>query len=216
MHARTGAAPVALIPANTRETARLPARTRRAFLTRLAQRIARVFATDVQGEDASLSAEMLAARAAAEDAPPSEHAAASTILGLSCGTCRGECCTAGGDHAFLRDDSLARVRAQHPLLDAPAMLAAYAAYLPARHYRGSCVYHATGGCTLPRAMRSNICNRYLCGGLTQLKRALEASGGEVAFVAAADSVHLRRMAVIDAQGIKPIALRDTVSEPVSL
>ena len=206
-HQRREPLPVAVIPANTRETARLPQRNRREFLSRLSKRMHNVFAADPLGDDATLSAEMIAARAAAEDAPPSESADASAILGLSCATCRGECCTAGGDHAFLREDSLTRVRAQNPSLSESELIDTYAAYLPARHYRGSCVFHTTGGCELPRAMRSNICNRYLCGGLTQLKRALEASGSSAAFVGAADSVHLRRMALIDATGAKPVSVR---------
>ena len=74
------------------------------------------------------------------------------------------------------------------------MVAQYADYLPARHYRGSCVYHATDGCNLPRDLRSNLCNRYVCGGLTQLRSALSGNESPAAFVAAADSVHLRRMA----------------------
>lgn len=199
--------PVAVIPANTRETGPLPQRNRREFLSRLSKRMRNVFAAEALGADDTLSAEMLAARAAAEDAPPSENATASVIVGLSCATCRGECCTAGGDHAFLREDSLTRVRAQNPLLSESQLIDAYAAHLPARHYRGSCVYHTTGGCVLPRAMRSNICNRYICGGLTQLKRALESSGSTAAFVGAADSVHLRRMAIIDGSGAKPVPLR---------
>lgn len=199
--------PVAVVPANTRETERLPQRNRREFLSRLSKRMRNVFAAEALADDATLSAEMVAARAAAEDSPPSENADASAILGLSCATCRGECCTAGGDHAFLREDSLIRVRAQNPTMSESQLIDAYAAYLPARHYRGSCVFHTTGGCELPRAMRSNICNRYLCGGLTQLKRALESSGSTAAFVGAADSVHLRRMAIIDAQGAKPVSLR---------
>ena len=150
---------------------------------------------------------MTAQSIAAMDPPPSDRADAASILGLSCGTCRGECCTAGGDHAFLRADSLARVRAQHPEANEDTLLARYAAYLPTRHYRGSCVYHTTAGCALPRTMRANICNRYLCGGLTQLKRALENVEGDAAFVGAADSVHLRRMARIDKHGAKPIMLR---------
>jgi len=199
--------PVAVIPANTRETARLPQRNRREFLSRLSKRMRNVFAAEALGEDATLTAEMIAAREAAEDRSPSDRPDESAILGLSCATCRGECCTAGGDHAFLREDSLVRVRAQNPSLSESELIDAYAAYLPARHYRGSCVFHTIGGCELPRAMRSNICNRYLCGGLTQLKRALESSGSSAAFVGAADSVHLRRMAIIDASGARPVSVR---------
>ncbi len=194
---------IGVIPANTRETARLPAGTRRVFLTRLAERLHTVFSNVPTSDAVSMTAQSIAAM----DPPPSDRADAATILGLSCGTCRGECCTAGGDHAFLRADSLTRVRAQHPEANEGELLASYAAHLPSRHYRGSCVYHTTAGCALPRTMRSNICNRYLCGGLTQLKRALERGEGNAAFVGAADSVHLRRMARIDGHGAKPMTLK---------
>ncbi len=190
--------PVGVVPANTRETTRLPLRTRRVFLDRLARRIRAVY-----GEPDSVTPADLATM---DPAPSTQHATAS-ILGRSCATCRGECCTAGGDHAFLREDSLARVRATDPSHNEQSLIATYTAHLPTRHYRGSCVYHTTVGCALPRTLRANICNRYLCGGLTQLKRALESSESEMAFVAAADSVHLRRMARIDANGTRVISLK---------
>ncbi len=191
--------PVGVVPANTRETAPLPLRTRRVFLDRLAERIRATYAEPDTGATPADVATL-------DPAPSTQHATAS-ILGRSCATCRGECCTAGGDHAFLREDSLARVRSTHPAHNEQSLIATYAAHLPARHYRGSCVYHTTVGCALPRTLRANICNRYLCGGLTQLKRALESSESEMAFVAAADSVHLRRMARIDANGTRGIPLR---------
>ncbi len=202
--------PIAVVPANTRETAPLPLRTRRAFLDRLQATLRRVFAAAGSDSTAKPTAEVTAAYA---DAHPDlmvgaldESGNLAVILGRSCATCRGECCTAGGDHAFLREDSLRRVRAQYPELTAEALLTAYAAHLPRRHYRGSCVYHTSVGCALPRDLRSNLCNRYVCGGLTQLKSALRESGSTMAFVGAADSVHLRRLALIDVHDARPVAL----------
>lgn len=195
---------LAMVPANTRETTALPVATRQSFLDRLETTVRRVFqdapASAVDGAG-GMAGEMAMAAADAADSP-----AMAAVLGRSCATCRGECCTAGGDHAFLRDDSIARVRREQPALDAAAMLARYADYLPARHYRGSCVYHASDGCTLPRELRSNLCNRYVCGGLTQLRSALAGSASPSAFVAATDSVHLRRMALVDETEMRPIAL----------
>jgi hypothetical protein len=210
------ALPVILIPANTRNTEPLPAESREAFLERLRERLARVFAHAVRNDDAPMSAE---ARAAIDDAVPAEAVdraspdqptspARDALLGVACATCRGECCTAGGTHAFLREDSLVRVRAYLARDDrddsAETMQAEYARHLPLRHYRGSCVYHTPDGCTLPRALRSNLCNRYLCGGLTQLSRALDVTGGHSAYVAAADSVHLRRVALLGPDGARTI------------
>ena len=116
--------PVGVIPANTRETTRLPLRTRRVFLDRLAGRIHAVYAAP----DSSVTA----LDVASSDPAPSAHLATVSILARSCATCRGECCTAGGDHAFLREESLVRVRATHPSHDEQSLLAAYAAHLPSR------------------------------------------------------------------------------------
>ena len=201
LHPEHAPVPVVVVPANTRETEPLPPRSRRAFLERLQATVQRVYTVGAINEDALATAEESAA--ASNAAAPGDDAA---ILGRSCATCRGECCTAGGDHAFLRDDSITRVRATHVALDEDGVLALYAAHLPSRHYRGSCVYHTTDGCALPRALRSNLCNRYVCGGVTQLRSALASSGASIAFIAAADSVHVRRMALINATESRPIAL----------
>jgi hypothetical protein len=192
--------PVAMLPANTRETTALPSESREAFLERLAGVIAEVYAAPIADTDTP-------------EAEISNLADVPAMLGRSCATCRGECCTAGGNHAFLRVDSIARVRAQQPQLGAESLLERYASQLPDRHYRGSCVYHTPDGCHLPRDWRANICNRYVCGGLSQLQSALNRTGSVSAIVAAADSVHLRRMARIDAQSTTYISLGTTTNEP---
>jgi len=217
VRATDAAPPVILLPANTRNTEPLPSDRSAAFLEGLRARLAETFTRGVRDDGAPMSAE---ARAAMHDAVPPETrpgvlpdrddtATRDALLGAACATCRGECCTAGGTHAFLRDDSLVRVRAflarDGREDSASAIVTEYARHLPERHYRGSCVYHTTAGCALPRALRSNLCNRYLCGGLTQLSRALDASLGDVAYVAAADSVHLRRVALLGPNGARTVA-----------
>ncbi len=214
--AATPALPVILLPANTRNTEPLPDESRDAFLERLRARLATTFVDAARDDTAPMSGE---ARAAMEDAAPPQRfgnapvddaqTTRDALLGAACATCRGECCTAGGTHAFLRPDSLVRVRAylsrDGATVDAQQIEAEYARHLPVRHYRGSCVYHTPTGCALPRTLRSNLCNRYLCGGLTQLSRALDASGGDSAYVAAADSVHLRRVARLGPDGARSVA-----------
>jgi hypothetical protein len=212
---QASALPVILLPANTRNTEPLPDESRDAFLERLRERLAATFVDAARDDTAPMSGE---ARAAMEDAAPPQPSGNTpaddaqfrdTLLGAACATCRGECCTAGGTHAFLRPDSLVRVRAylsrDGATVDAQQIEAEYARHLPARHYRGSCVYHTPSGCALPRTLRSNLCNRYLCGGLTQLSRALDATGGDSAYVAAADSVHLRRVALLGPNGARTVA-----------
>jgi hypothetical protein len=55
-------------------------------------------------------------------------------------------------------------------------------------------------------LRSDLCNRYVCGGLTHLMRALDDSDDTMAFVAAADSVQLRRMALIALERSDPLSV----------
>ena len=204
LHPEHAPIPVVVVPANTRDTEPLPARTRRVFLARLQASLSRSF--EARAPDVSKIATAEESAALIDASTPFAFAAEAVLVGRTCATCRGECCTAGGDHAFLRDDSIARVRAQHPAFGQDALLAVYAEHLPARHYRGSCVYHTSAGCALPRDLRSNLCNRYVCGGVTQLRSALSSSGKSIAFIAAADSVHVRRMALIDATEARSIAL----------
>ncbi len=229
--------PVVMLPANTRDTEPMPSATRAQFLDRLVETIQAVFEHPVRDNSQPMSAQEDAARADARDSsgvsqtvrrmapvqspdtmrPLSESAqsivASAALLGAGCATCRGECCTAGGTHAFLGEDSLVRVRAQFhedgQSISAAALLHEYAEHVPEKHYRGSCVYHTLQGCALPRGLRSNLCNRYVCGGLTQLTRALDASGGQEAYVAAADSVHLRRVALITPSRTRVLSLKDS-------
>ncbi len=193
-----GSIPVAVVPANTRETEPVPPSVRRAFLERLQVSLDR--SADARRRDG----EVLSAPPPERDVPTPRAEEMAAVLGRSCATCRGECCTAGGDHAFLRADSVARIRREHQALGDAELLALYNAHVPQRHYRGSCLFHETTGCALPRSLRSDLCNRYVCGGLTQLTAALDATGGTMAFVGAADSVHLRRMALIDVGSTRPI------------
>ena len=207
------ALPVILLPANSRNTTELPEASREAFLDKLRGTIAEAFREAVRDNSAPMSAEATQAREDAGWALPESIPAMPDLIGASCGTCRGECCTAGGTHGFLHADSITRVRAQltddGETVTAESLEARYASYLPTRHYRGSCVFHTTAGCNLPRALRSNLCNRYVCGGLAQLTRALVSSQQTSAYVAAADSVHLRRLALVTVTGARAIPLGES-------
>ncbi len=211
-HARL---PVVLLPVNARSITELPDDARERFLLHLRLQITRAFSEPLRDSAAGMPREEQGARLDADeiegpdaDSDATVHGA---ILGAGCATCLGECCTAGGTHAFLKTASLVRVRAHLAGLGehvTPASIEAkYRSALPAQHYHGSCVFHAVGGCTLPRVLRSNLCNRYLCGGLTQLSRALTARNGTAAIVAAADSVQLRRLARVSNDGVEPLPLR---------
>jgi hypothetical protein len=87
------------------------------------------------------------------------------VARTACSLCRGYCCKGGGDHAYLDERAMARVRAARPLLNAGEVLRLYVERMPSAGYAGSCVFHGEGGCTLDRSLRSDVCNSYFCAGL---------------------------------------------------
>jgi hypothetical protein len=140
----------------------LPERRRRAYAAHL---------------DVVIAAAMTAAEpAAAEAAAPAQaaQAADSSLPGRLCGACGGGCCPKGGDRAFLEAATLRRVMADHPGLDAAGLRALYLDRLPPRPVAGSCVNHTPGGCSLPRSLRSDTCNRWRCLPLMELEQRLDA------------------------------------------
>jgi hypothetical protein len=208
-----GPLPVVLLPANTRPLVPLPAVAREAFLAHLDEALACTFALPMRDTALAHGTDHADARADAGETASWDPALSLGIVGASCGTCGGSCCTAGGTHAFLQADSLVRVRAHRSMAgeDTPeAIRALYLAAMPARHYRDSCVFHAAQGCTLARDVRSNLCNRYQCGGLTQLSRAMARAGTTSAVVGAADREQLHRMAVVSDSGVVPIRMPNDV------
>jgi hypothetical protein len=84
----------------------------------------------------------------------------------ACSLCRGFCCKGGGDHGYLDERVMARVRQAQPELDARAVMRRYVARVPTAGYAGSCIFHAEQGCTLTRSLRSDVCNSYFCNGLS--------------------------------------------------
>ena len=87
-----------------------------------------------------------------------------------CGTCRGACCKWGEDHAYLTRAVLSRVKAERRIASNATLLQAYLERIPETSREGSCIYHGEDGCALPRSMRSETCNRFVCHPLKQLGR----------------------------------------------
>jgi hypothetical protein len=147
--------PVALVPMQRARVRRTAGRRQQAFLTRLRALVATVRRTTGDEDDRTL------------DAPEALSPLAARVVAATCSACRGACCANGGDHAFLRTRTIREFMATHPALDDEGVVEAYRAWLPARTSHPGCVYQAATGCTLPRQMRSAICNAYLCSGLRQ-------------------------------------------------
>lgn len=98
-----------------------------------------------------------------------------SILAL-CRTCSGSCCKSGEDHAYLTRAVLSRVKKELKLADEASILKTYLDLVPKVSHEGSCIYHAAEGCALPRAMRSETCNRFICYPLKQLGRDFSRAG----------------------------------------
>jgi hypothetical protein len=195
--------PVALLPANTRGLEPVSPALRERFVATIRARLSN-YPPDVAPAEPR----------AHHDPVQGSDVAAHALLGQGCATCGGACCTRGGTHAFLSAAALRGTAREHTQGDTGLPLERlYTAHLPATHYAGSCVFHGERGCTLPRALRSDTCNRYLCGELTALSRALSGAVGERAVVGAATWSSLERVAVIDASGMHEVPFSTIAAAP---
>src|SRR3954470_12384903 len=86
---------------------------------------------------------------------PAPAGLAARVTLTACTLCRGWCCKGGGDHGYLDEPTLARVRADRPGLSAWAIVRLYLMHVPETGYAGSCLFHGARGCTLERALRSD-------------------------------------------------------------
>lgn len=107
------------------------------------------------------------------------------LLGKACATCKGFCCvTAGEANAFLTAKILRRYWRNNPSLSNAELVGLYASYIKPESIEKSCLYHSDTGCCLPRDMRANICNEYLCPELKVLQTELKQSINQNVFAAA--------------------------------
>ena len=87
-----------------------------------------------------------------------------------CGWCGGRCCQFGGpENGFIRLPHLRRWQQGHPGSTLQDAAQAYIDRLPPQHVATSCAFHGAKGCTLDRAMRSDVCNQFACNGLRELQ-----------------------------------------------
>jgi hypothetical protein len=98
--------------------------------------------------------------------PPSPTPPEADALARGCATCRGSCCRRGGNHAFLDAASIRRILANEEALDPIDLEARYESRVHATHLEGGCLFQGPQGCRLPRTLRSNTCNDWLCEDLT--------------------------------------------------
>jgi hypothetical protein len=142
---------------------------------------------------------------------PPEATSPGARLGASlCGFCAGRCCRHGAiRNAFISDEVLRRWLAEHPGSRADDAVAQYMALLPRRHVEDSCAYHGREGCTLPRALRADICNRFACEPLVQVQHAVAGEPPQSTLLAAMESNSFRisRVALLQADGFRRVPLK---------
>jgi hypothetical protein len=102
-------------------------------------------------------------------------------VAVACGACRGWCCRLGAAHsAFLASSTLRRTAAEFerrgakPSVD--GLVDAYVSHIGTTHVEGSCLFHGDRGCTLPRFMRSDVCNGYVCDEVAEVVESWKADG----------------------------------------
>lgn len=93
------------------------------------------------------------------------------LPGRLCALCGGGCCTRGADHAYLGPVTLRRVMDAQPHLTPEQVVESYLAHVGKSTQAGSCINHTGTGCSLPRALRSDICNDFCCDALKQVQAA---------------------------------------------
>lgn len=166
--------PTFALPAQERPLIRLPENRKALFRGHFERVVQEAFAGAVSPAAPPLS-------------PAADHAnrqeEMSPILGAGCAVCQGRCCWQGGVQAYLTVELVLRFRAQHPHATAEDVYREYDSRLGDQTYEDSCVYHQERGCALPRDLRADICNRFECEELDELRREAPAAGEAVLLVA---------------------------------
>ncbi len=125
-----------------------------------------------------------------------------SMLGNACAICGGGCCINGGEHAYIKMDTLLRYMQQHPGLQQQQVLDEYLSFLPKKAYENSCIYHTELGCALPFEMRSESCSAFVCEGLAEIKEQAINTKTARFFIAAMEGEKVLRSAFIEANQIR--------------
>ncbi len=187
--------PVQLIPAFEAQVVNLPERRKRAFRDQLTRVI-----SEAMSQPASPPA---------PDQPdPSASSELGPVLGRACASCKGHCCRNGGDHAYIKPDTIRRYLAEHPGQRPRQVLDAYLSRLGNRTYEKSCIFHGTDGCALPRELRSDTCNRHFCDGLRAFQRQHDPSGPVRGFFLSVSGRTVKAAIFADRESSRPVPSPD--------
>ena len=181
----------AVIPSFERRVTNLPDRRRRAFRDFLNRLIS-------EASESRASSSPSGAARPTDPAPPSARELdLRAVLGKACAICQGYCCGFGGNHAYLTVETMQRYLAEHPDQRPRDVLTAYLSHVGNRTFEGSCVYHQPGGCSLPRAMRADICDYFYCPGLTEFQQGLAGRDRARGFFVSMNDDEIRAAAFCD-------------------
>jgi len=182
-----------VLPSNDRPLADLPEARRRAFREHLA----------AAARDAAAGR---LPRAEEPWIPAEETEEDERVVAESCALCRGKCCQTGyGRNAYVDAGLLRRWLDRHPGKTPEDAAAAYAERIPERSYEESCVYHTETGCALPRGMRADICNGWICEGLSDWFRRRPPDAPRRAFLASVVDGRVDRHRIVDGEEDPPSA-----------
>lgn len=185
-------APIALLPRNTNRLVPLRSNRVEALRQHLEQIVAEARTLPIREDESNETSATTNGINAKQAGLPA--------LGAACGLCGGHCCATGGDSAWLEPNTIRRFRYQLSPVADTRIIEHYLGFLPDYGYENSCIYHAENGCSLPRGIRSNVCNQYLCKGLAELVQGLE-NGEGYCTAAAVIGVSPTDIALIDALGV---------------
>jgi hypothetical protein len=149
-----------LLPTGPRKASRVTAERRERYRVHLLQIVAEVRCIDTVTLPAA--------------SVPAAPATTSSMTGRLCALCGGGGCTRGGDKAYLSAETMRRFVDSQPALSAGEVVAAYLDRVADQTQAGSCINHTGRGCSLPKEMRSAICNRFSCKSLARLQAAQRA------------------------------------------
>lgn len=82
-----------------------------------------------------------------------------------CIMCKGGCCASGENHAYLSAVSIRRYLNANPDVTAVELFKMYLSHVNIESTMDACINQASTGCSLPRDLRSDICNAFYCDSL---------------------------------------------------
>ena len=90
-----------------------------------------------------------------------------------CGLCKGGCCVAGEEHAYLSVFTIRSMMDNNQDISETDILNQYLSRISPKTVENSCINQTPSGCALPRELRSDICNAFYCDTLKSCQSKME-------------------------------------------